>query len=847
VGLSRQRRLTHRLTAALVAAVVLALGLAAVAVAAPVRGTSVGAVLRIGRAPAIPAGSQARGTVPQTQTIDATVALQPRDPAALAAFVKAVSTRGSLAYRHYLTVPQFAHRFAPTAAEVASVRAALQAHGLHPGPLAANGLSFDITASAGTISRAFATSLKRYRLPGGRTAFANTAAPALPASASGVVRGVIGLDSLQVPRPAGLQKGARARPHATASADQDTIAPGEGQPCAAGAGSGGYTAGEIAAAYGLSDLYAAGDGGSGTTIALFELEPYSASDIAGYQACYGTRTQISNVTVDGGPGSGAGQGEAALDIEDLIGLAPNASILVYEGKNTGASALDTYRTIITQNRAKVISTSWGLCEPQEGSSAAGAENDLFLEAAAQGQTVFAASGDHGVKDCTGGASSNVRTVDDPASQPYVTGVGGTSLTSVGPPPTESVWNSTWNNGAASGSGGGGVSSFWGVPSYQAGVVIPQSAVTCIVPRSTACREVPDVSADADILTGYSIFYSRHWTVFGGTSAAAPTWAALAALANASVACTGKSIGFANPALYQAARTDYGTYFNDVTSGNNSFGGLSGFSAAGGYDMASGLGSPKGAAVAAALCRSTWTPPAPAPSPAPAPTPATPVVTLTQAPAQGARVGEPVRLQLHATDSAGQVLTFHATGLPAGLSIASTTGLITGTPKHFGKSAATITVTDTSGSSAKASIAWSVAGRPTITGGLSVNKGRPSLSLKVGAGRNAPAITSIVVAPSTQVRFAHRTRDLARGITVRSGSGHPLKNASRLRGGDLVVALRTRAVRAASLRVTVPAILLVKVKKKAKGGKRHRPAALSSITVTVTVTDASSLRTAVILR
>jgi hypothetical protein len=847
VDLSIYARVIHRLAAALIAAALLAVGSAAVAAAAPVRGVSVGAVMRVGRAPVVPAGAVARGRLPRSSLIDATVALEPRDPAALAAFAKAVSTPGSPAYRHYLSVAQFARRFAPPTAQVASVRAALQAQGLHAGPLAANGLSFDVSASAGTMSRAFATSFQRYRVAGGRAAFANTAAPALPASVSGAVQGVIGLDSLQVPRPAGLEKGGHARRHANATAGRDTIAPGEGQPCTAGANNGGYTAAEIASAYGLSDLYAAGDGGSGTTVALFELEPYSASDIAGYQACYGTSTPVTNVTVDGGPGTGAGSGEAALDIEDVIGLVPNASIFVYEGKNTGASALDTYRTIVTQNRAKVISTSWGLCEPQEGTSAAGAENDLFLEAAAQGQTIFAASGDHGVKDCTSGTGSSVRTVDDPASQQYVTGVGGTSLNAVGPPPAESVWNSTWNSGAASGAGGGGVSSFWGVPSYQSGFAAPQTAVTCIVPRGTACREVPDVSADADILTGYSIFYNRHWSIFGGTSAAAPTWAALAALANASVACTGKSVGFANPALYQAARTAYGTYFNDVTAGNNSFGGLSGFSAGAGYDMGSGLGSPKGAAVAAAMCGSTWTPPAPPPTPAPTPAPAA-VVTLTHPPAQSARVGQPVRVQLHATDSAGQALTYHATGLPAGLTVAPSTGLVTGSPTRTGKATATIKVTDTSGSAAEAPIAWSVAGRPTIKGGLTVNaKGRPSLLLKVGAGRNAPPIQSIVIAPSAQVRFARTVRDRARGITVRNGSGRKLKNASRLHTGDLVVTLRTAAVRTASLSVTVPAIALVKAKSKskAKPGKRRHPAVLE--TITVTVTDASSFRTAIVLR
>jgi pro-kumamolisin-like protein/putative Ig domain-containing protein len=839
VDLSLHPRIIHRLAVALAAAVVLLVAsLAAVASAAPLRGGSVGALMRVGRAPAVPTGATARGALPRSSVIDATVALQPRDPAALTAYAHAVSTPGSSLYHHYLSVAQFARRFAPGVAAVASVRAALQAQGLHPGPLAANGLSLDVSASVGAMSTAFATSFERYEVAGGHAAFANTAAPALPASISGLVQSVIGLDSLQVPHPAGLAKTRRGAPHAHASA---TTAPGEAAACT-GADQAGYTAGEIASAYGLSDLYAAGDGGSGTTVAVFELEPYSATDIAGYQSCYQTATPVTNVTVDGGPGSGAGSGEAALDIEDVIGLAPNTSILVYSGKNSGAGAIDTYRAIITQNRAKVISTSWGLCEPQEGASAASTENTLFQEAAVQGQTIFAASGDHGVKDCMSGRGSTAVSVDDPASQPYVTGVGGTSLTAVGPPPTESVWNSAWNSklGRQTGSGGGGVSAFWGVPSYQSGIALPQSTLAC-TGAGTSCREVPDVSADADILTGYSIYYGGGWSIFGGTSAAAPTWAALAALANASVACTGKTVGFANPALYQAARSGYTAYFNDVATGNNSFGGLTGYSAAAGYDMASGLGSPKGGPLAAVLCGSTWTPPAPAPAPAPPPAP---VVTLTHPPVQAARVGQPVRVQLHATDSANQALTYRASGLPAGLAIASATGLITGSPSRAGKASATVTVTDTSGSAGQATVAWTVAGRPTITGGLSVNaQGRPSLALKVGAGRNAPPIQSIVVVPSRQIRFAKRARDLSRGITVRNGSGHRLKSAAKLRRGDLVVTLRSASVRSASLRVTVPAITLIKAKK--TSGKHHGAAVLQSLTVTVT--DALSFRTAFSVR
>jgi subtilase family serine protease len=842
VGLSRPVRPHLHPAAALLVVALLALGLAAAASAAPLRGATVGASLRVGRAPVIPAGATAQGALSESSVIDAIVALEPRDPAALTAYAQFVSEKGSRLYHHYLSVPQFASRFAPGSVQVASVRAALRAEGLKVGRLAANGLSLDVSASAGRMSSAFATSFRRYRTRNGHIVFANTAAPSLPASVAGLVQSVVGLDSVAVPTPAGLVT-SHSR-HAPRVTSKSVSAPGEVQ-CGGAAGTGGNTAGQIASAYGLSDLYATGNGGNGSTVALFELESYSASDVATYQSCYGASASVSNVLVAGGPGSGSGSGEAALDIEDVIGLVPDASILVYEGKNTGTGALQTYQAIVTDDRAKVVSTSWGLCEADEGSLAANVENTLFQEAAVQGQTVLAASGDHGAQDCASGTESTKASVDDPASQPYVTGVGGTSLSAIGPPPTESVWNGTWNSGtgSASGAGGGGVSTVWGQPSYQSGIALTQLATSCGKSRTT-CREVPDVSADADINTGYSIYYKGHWSIFGGTSAAAPTWAALAALANASAACAGKSVGFANPALYHAAASAYSTFFNDVISGNNSYHGITGFGARSGYDMASGLGSPKGAAVAAIMCGSTWTPPATSTTPttSPAPTPA-PTVTLTRPAVQTANVSQSVWVQLHATDSAGHALSFTAAGLPAGLSVRRSTGLITGTPKRAGKKVARIVVTDTAGATAQNTVSFNVAGKPTISGGLSLKRGRPLLSLKVRAGTNAPPIRSIVVVPPGAVHFARRAADLSRGITVLDGSGHRLKSIAKLRGGSLVVTLRTGAVRTASLHITVPAISLIKTK--AGTDKRRHPAVLQ--TLTVVVTDASAYRTAISLR
>lgn len=575
----------------------------ALALAAP--GTAgAAATTRVGQAPHPPAGAKRIGPLPAATQLQVTITLRPRDPAALAAYATAVSTPGSSVYRHYLTVAEFAARFAPTPAQVAAVASALRRQGLNPGPAAPNRLSIPLTATAAQLARALSTSFNSVQLPDGRHAFANTAAPAFPAETASLIQGVVGLDSLYQAHPLGL-----AAPRARMPRAAPRVVTGGPQPCSTAVtdakNDGAYTADQLASAYELSSQYQAGNEGAGQTVALFELEPFSASDISSYQTCYGTSASVSTVTVDTGAGSGSGSGESALDIEDVIGLAPKATLQVYEGPNTNAGVLDTYSKIATDDVAKVTSTSWGLCESQEGSSDAASENTIFQEMATQGQSIFAAAGDSGSEDC--GTTSLA--VDDPASQPYVTGVGGTSLTTLGPPPTESVWNDQCSGGGCG--GGGGVSSLWRMPSYQSGakasldVINAHSSSTpcAAISGSGDCREVPDVSADADPATGYLIFYRRKWSGIGGTSAAAPTWAAFTALVNASSTCGGTPIGFANPLLYEAAAASYSSAFNDITVGNNDITGTNGglYPAGAGYDMASGLGSPRGAVLPGVLC------------------------------------------------------------------------------------------------------------------------------------------------------------------------------------------------------------------------------------------------------
>ena len=334
-------------------------------------------------------------------------------------------------------------------------------------------------------------------------------------------------------------------------------------------------------AYNLTGVSA---NGSNQVIALFELGAYLASDITEYANYFGLPSpKLTNILVDGGSGS-AIDAEVTLDIELAIALAPQSQIYVYEGPNSNQGVLDTYNRIATDNLAKQVSTSWGMSESLENAQYLQAESAIFLQMAAHGQTIYAAAGDSGAYD---DYPTLTLEVDDPASQPYVVGVGGTRLTvnsTSGAYSNESVWN----NGQGNGAGGGGVSTAWPLPSWQTNI----STVS-----SKTHRNVPDVALNADPNTGYSIYYNGQWTTYGGTSCAAPLWAAFTACINQERLATQKpALGFANPLLYTIGTgSSYSANFHDVTSGNNLH-----YAAGPGYDNASGWGSFNGANLFASL-------------------------------------------------------------------------------------------------------------------------------------------------------------------------------------------------------------------------------------------------------
>ena len=587
---------------ALLAAVMSCMTPSGVAAARPVAGRGATAWQAIAPAPALPFGTrqvgQARGQV------SGVVGLRPRDPALLARFATAVSTPGSPDYRRYLARGGLRAAWGPTPGAVHAVEHYLTSRGITVRAVTRDGLLVDFRGPVAAVASAFRTRLATFAVSGGREAIANISPVALPAAVAADVAGVVGLDGVVTPVPALIHAGTSVRPMRAASAGTAASVPAA---CpAAGAVARqqtGWTDAQLAGAYGVDPLLRSGANGAGQTVALFELEPYLPADIRAFDACYFGATAaasmasaVHTVPVDGGSPAGPGVGEAELDIENISAFAPGAAIDVYEAPMTAGGYLDEWNTIIQNDTAATISTSWsmGACESQVATADPGLqqiENTLFEEAAAQGQTILAAAGDSGSDSCAAGSNAPVApylSVSDPASQPYVTGVGGTSVTNATNPPAEQAWN----DGAGAGAGGGGFSAMWPAPAWQLDRGVPGA-----LPSPGGRREVPDVSASADEYRGITIYHAGGWTTAGGTSSAAPLWAAMLADADSTPACRlAGSVGFANPVLYSIASVpaEYAASFNDVTVGNNDeYGANHGQFAAGrGYDMATGLGSPR---------------------------------------------------------------------------------------------------------------------------------------------------------------------------------------------------------------------------------------------------------------
>ncbi|MGD0593185.1 MAG: IPT/TIG domain-containing protein [Acidimicrobiales bacterium] len=587
---------------------------------------------RLGSAVELPPRTSILGSLPPTREVRADVVLTPQRGTDLARYAALVSSPSSRLHRDYLPPSTFANVFAPAPSTVRLVETEMRGLGLKVGQALDDGFVIPVGAAASTLARAFRTRLLEVRLPDHTIGQFATSAPAVPAAIASSVATIVGLDDLVRPQPLGLQAPAaespsrhgasvltvsRRREHENllARSAPSVPSPAGPAPCAAATAianqDSAYTPDQIADAYGLNGLYRSGALGAGQTIDLFESDSFDMSDIATFDRCFFGRShtsQISVIPIDGGEAPGPGGGEAALDIEEISALAPAAHIDVYEAPVPAvglAPWLDEIAAIVAKDRASVVSMSYGFCEAFGAAYAPGleqAENVLFQQAALEGQSWFVASGDTGSEACSQDDEGSELSVSDPASQPYVTAVGGTSMLSPTDPPTEVTWNDEGASGFFAASGGG-ISSLWQMPEWQSGLPVPgvansySSGAPCGAPPGVACREVPDVSASADPLHGDTVYVAGQWSVFGGTSASAPKWAAVAALTDEVCASEHKApVGFVDPALYQIASNPltYAEAFNDITAGNNDALGVNGgaYPATGGYDMATGLGTPR---------------------------------------------------------------------------------------------------------------------------------------------------------------------------------------------------------------------------------------------------------------
>ncbi|HTQ50185.1 MAG TPA: protease pro-enzyme activation domain-containing protein [Candidatus Acidoferrales bacterium] len=506
--------------------------------------------------PAAATHLQSLGTMNRSQRLNLAIGLPLRNPAALDALLRQLYDPASPSYHHFLTPEQFTERFGPSREDYESVIAFARTNGLTVTARHPNRLLVDVSGSVGDIERVMHLKMQVYQHPTeSRTFYAPDIEPTLNLAVP--ILGISGLNNYSLPRPR-LKNLERVTGQATV-------------PNAGSGPGGGYLGNDFRTAY-LPDTTL---DGSGQIVGLLQFDGYTASDITYYENLAGLpNVTLTNVLIDGADGLPSGNGgevEVSLDIEMVISMATNVStVVVYEGPNPSPFE-DILNRMATDNLAKQLSCSWY----QPGGTADAVADQIFQEMAAQGQSFFNASGDY---------DAYTGLIDFPGDTPYITEVGGTTLTtgSGGSYVSETVWNR--GNGIGS---GGGISTQYPIPWWQTNINMTANQ------GSTTMRNIPDVA-----LTAENIYVRADGVdqTVGGTSCAAPLWAGFAALINQQAARFGKpTIGFVNPIVYaMGATSNYPSVFHDITTGDNtSSSSPTRFYAAPGYDLCTGWGAPVG--------------------------------------------------------------------------------------------------------------------------------------------------------------------------------------------------------------------------------------------------------------
>ncbi len=636
-----------------------------------------------------------------------TVGLRLSHPNALNRFLGELQDPASPLYRHFLTPAEFTQAYGPTTAQVTAVTDFLQSRGIHVTGVSSNRLLIHTEASAGTYEQALGVVLEDYAYHG-RTFFAPSHAPVLPVSIAGDVESLIGLSDAAIMRPMWIR-------------GPVTISRKSGNTAAATPS--GYSPQQIATVYDWPSITSTASG-SGVTIANATAEStnLSMSDLDTFWNQYGLPTHTVNITpVDGTTRSTGGTIETTIDEERSGAMAPGATLDVYDADSaTDQDFTDTYNTIVTDNTAQVMTTSWGEPEADASSTTLSTDDSIFKQAAAQGISVFAAAGDNGSSDGT----SNPDTADFPSSDPYVLAAGGTTLTLTS--------SNTRSSEIAWSSGGGAESAVFSEPSWQVGNGVPQNGF----------RNTSDLAMDADPNTGYSVYEAGSWSVYGGTSFVAPQLAGL--WADGVADNGGTRLGQANQAEYGVANSaNYANDFYDVTSGSNGA-----FSAGVGWDHPTGWGTP----VATNLIANIVTPTTGGGGVA-APTASNGSVTTAENTA--------VSGTLSASGPSGAALSFAIVAQPANGSVTLTnasTGAFTYTPNSgfSGTDSFTFDASDSGGTSNTATEtvtvqAPTVAAPTASNGSVTTNENKAVSGTLSASGPSGAALSFAIVASRQMVR------------------------------------------------------------------------------------------------
>jgi kumamolisin len=481
-------------------------------------------------------------------------------------------------YGQYLSAQQVAQQFGASAQNIQKVTDWLTSNGFQILGTSPLGTSISVQANVLQIAQALQTIIQ-VRSLNGRSFFGPNQAPVLPKDIALLVSSIIGLDDFGqlIHSQTSLRTLQRQFP-------QGAHHPSIGD-CAQ-YNQAGLTSSDLAQAYTLDQLQSKGFRGQGLKIGVMELnEPYDPNDIANYASCNGVTANVHNINVDGPTPSGAGAGEAALDLEMIAGLAPEAQIYDYQ-----APTLDTVGLIDVLNRVaaddvvRVLSISYGGGEQGLDPAFMAQFDDTLELMAVEGISVFASSG-----DCAAFVDGQFGQLDVnfPASAPWVIAVGGTNLQGRSeiawsdPNPNRSQCQNQWGTG-------GGVSRNTNFPRpvWQTGTGVKNTA-------SNGNRQVPDVAAAA---TNIAVYYQGQWATFGGTSASTPIWGAGALLVDQVLQKQGKLLFGGVPTVYQLANHPGKFHpFRDITQGDNLF-----YQATAGWDYPTGWGAPRFIEIARAL-------------------------------------------------------------------------------------------------------------------------------------------------------------------------------------------------------------------------------------------------------